>query len=1197
MSIKLDKEKHEKDNFKTLIKQALLNPNYETEVIIGGNMHLGSNITYHQFKKVFNRIRGKSQFHEMPDQHKLIITFDTATKFKDIRVIINGFNAINTFCITEKLDKIIYSLEFQRKTLVNEKINKININNYNFKLNQKQEETLDIDSTIVRECMKSWKELGKIYRYKKTYRFMTTKSNQKKLFSIDCSVVRNSSFEDIMMTKSEVVKKDLFHNVVKPREDKRQFIEWWKSITPTTQVQVRHIQTFHKTLKASKCFEAALEYELEIELHQTQIIHYYKDILGIDKDTPNLKSYDNVKKLMLDLNNDQRSKVIDYIFGLFFENIGLCLQCCQSSFYLVGNNDMYNIIKDYKRLTNQRGGTDTLFFGSLPIDLNIENCVEYHKDVISTGVTPTIIYDYAVSEKIDGERCLLYIDKDGECYLIERNGDVLLRKMGIQMPTTMGQTILDGEYIEYDKSGTYLNKLYAFDCYFYAGKNIMDYPFSTNKGRTDTERLFFINKTVKQFKEGMGVKSENKDLRTSAMNFKLDRVSFYFGESSSTPLERQQPEMIFSFCNELLNKMNAKYGGLLQEGHLFSYPTDGLIFTPCLKGVYEKFNYDIKSDVMDDNMTSQSGVEIDNDDKSEAQSELSLSLSENSSKSSIKSNKSTKTKQKNKTFKTTYGKKWESFFKWKPRQYLTMDLRVNIVKKAGCSKRELHYEGNRVYAITNLMCSNYTMSGNRNSMNAITSNHNRNLSKEGEHILLPSVNPSIGMKQELGNGLVFTDTIHQCYLPISTLHEDEIRCANGDIIYNGSIVEFKYDHEEAQEMMRWKPIRVRHGKKANAVSTCLDIWQLMNLSFDTSTISGYEQTQTLIRNFPDQLLMPNIYLKGNEYTGDNHFQIISNSINRYMVMNHTSGFSNPSAMIFGCGNMNDFGTYIESKCSRIIAFDNNSRVLNDKDDGAGAIISSSYSDVVKRLRYNTLLVNADLSKDITDPLLTEDSDFGVDGLNGFYLDIIYGREKVSEMETKKLRRFENLGVEGVHMIIGGANILNDIYSTEEHLNNFLNNVSTNLKDQGYFITTFVDGFKVCELLTASGEDKLHQVINKQGQTVYEFKGEKESSITYNITKDGHIPCGTSYERYVLGKPSYHTEYAVDSLYIEKLCMEKGLKVVECRTITDEPASYYDESVFLAKDKLGDNYKNDHFKEYYGLCKSLILQKDNTLLSG
>ena len=125
MSIKLDKEKHEKDNFKTLIKQALLNPDYETEVIIGGNMHLGSNITYHQFKKVFNRIRGKSQFQEMPDQHKLIITFDTATKFKDIRVIINGFNAINTFCITEKLDKIIYSVEFQRKTLVNEKINKI----------------------------------------------------------------------------------------------------------------------------------------------------------------------------------------------------------------------------------------------------------------------------------------------------------------------------------------------------------------------------------------------------------------------------------------------------------------------------------------------------------------------------------------------------------------------------------------------------------------------------------------------------------------------------------------------------------------------------------------------------------------------------------------------------------------------------------------------------------------------------------------------------------------------------------------------------------------------------------------------------------------------------------------------------------------------------------------------------------------
>jgi hypothetical protein len=62
-------------------------------------------------------------------------------------------------------------------------------------------------------------------------------------------------------------------------------------------------------------------------------------------------------------------------------------------------------------------------------------------------------------------------------------------------------------------------------------------------------------------------------------------------------------------------------------------------------------------------------------------------------------------------------------------------------------------------------------------------------------------------------------------------------------------------------------------------------------------------------------------------------------------------------------------------------------------------------------------------------------------------------------------------------------------------------------------------------------------------------------------------------------------------------MEKGLKVVECRTLTDEPASYYDESIFLSKDILGNNFKNEELKEYFSLCKTIIIQKDNSLLSG
>jgi len=1234
MSIKLNKEKYDKENIKTLIKQSLLNKTYETEVIIGGNMHLGSNITYDQFKRIFNRIRGKSQFKESSEQHKLVITFENTTKFKDLRLIINGFNAINAFCINERLDKINSSIVFEKKSFVNETINKVVVNNYNFKINQKNEEKIDVDNALIRDCMKSWKDLNKIYRYKKIYKFYTLKDNQVDLFSIDCSVVRNSSFDDVMMSKYDVGKKDLFNNVVKPKDDKRQFIEWWQSLKGNDMVQVRNIQTYHKTLKASKCFEADLEYELEIEFHQEKILNYYKSILNLE-DNSKLKTYDSLKKLMLDLNNEQRNKIIDYIFSLFFENIGLCLQCCQTSFYLLANNEMYTLIKDYKKLTNQKGGIETLFFGPLPIDLNLENTIQYHNDIINKGLIPSIIYDYSVSEKIDGERCLLYIANDGECYLIERNGDVMMRKMGLTMPNYLKNTVMDGEYIEYDKAGDYLNKLYIFDCYFYEGKNIMNYPFSTNKGKTDSERLFFLNKVVNIYKDGTGIKTVNTELKKSIMNFKLDKVSFYFGESSETDNDKRRPELIFQYCNELLNKMNIKYGGLLEEGHLFSYATDGLIFTPCLKGVFDKYNYNSNIKEYSNTTTTikninKSKLNINNNDKTggtiskinskhvdNVDNVDNVGNSGNKNKKYVKNNKLTES-----FFKTTYGKKWDSFFKWKSKDYLTMDLEVSIIKKNNSNTRHVHYENNKSYAIINLMCNNYFKNNflaSKNNMCAITSNHNRNLSKELKLIQLPSINPSFGIKQEVSNGIVFNDILNQCYLPISTLYEDEIRCENNDIIYNKNVVEFKYDINESNDMMRWKPLKVRHGKKANALNTCLDIWQLMNLSLDANTIINYEATEEFVNKYKSQLLMNNIYLSYNfnnnfnngingingiNGTNDNvnnnlvnMYQILMNGVYDYIITNNSTTFSNPIGMIFGCGNMSDFETYINCKFSRLICFDNNSRVLNDKDYGAGFIISKYQSESARRLKYNTLLITCDLSYDITDPLLENnlvDNKHIIDSRNNYYLDIIYGRHRVSDIETKKLKRFENLGVEGVHLIIGGINILNKVYENEEKLNNFINNISFNLQDQGIFITTFIDGFKVCELLNTLKNNEIYVIKDKSNdESLYEFKPVKD--INYELT-DGNITNGIEYLRYIKGLSSYQTEYAVDSIYLEKLCMEKGLKVIECRTLTDEPSSYYNEVVLLNRDKLGDKFNSDDLLDYFKMCKTFILQKDNTLLS-
>ena len=71
----------------------------------------------------------------------------------------------------------------------------------------------------------------------------------------------------------------------------------------------------------------------------------------------------------------------------------------------------------------------SLFIGALPVDLEHINCIQVADNLIDKMTEPNIVYDYAVCEKIDGERALLYIDDKGECYLINRNNENIFRKM------------------------------------------------------------------------------------------------------------------------------------------------------------------------------------------------------------------------------------------------------------------------------------------------------------------------------------------------------------------------------------------------------------------------------------------------------------------------------------------------------------------------------------------------------------------------------------------------------------------------------------------------------------------------------------------------------------------------------------------------------------------------------------------------
>jgi len=111
----------------------------------------------------------------------------------NLRYTIHGNQAINFYCKTNNLGDLksgTYSLI--RKKLVE----KIDINNYNVRVNIKSEEPQRIDL----EVFNDWNSLNKIFRYKKRFSFIT----QDNLFSFDLSVIKSSNKN---ITKMETTKK------------------------------------------------------------------------------------------------------------------------------------------------------------------------------------------------------------------------------------------------------------------------------------------------------------------------------------------------------------------------------------------------------------------------------------------------------------------------------------------------------------------------------------------------------------------------------------------------------------------------------------------------------------------------------------------------------------------------------------------------------------------------------------------------------------------------------------------------------------------------------------------------------------------------------------------------------------------------------------------------------------------------------
>lgn len=237
--------------------------------------------------------------------------------------------------------------------------------------------------------------------------------------------------------------------------------------------------------------------------------------------------------------------------------IKIVLSGFQGTNYPVSYTEQKQIMGSYMRMTQGEftNVENRHFIGPNSVTLQMENIAPLDDNSLTTNIR----VDYTVTEKADGDRHLLFVAKTGKIYLINTNMKVIFTGTITTNRDCIG-LLLDGELIQHDKHGAFINLFAAFDIYFYKWMDIRDLGFIVYKERKS--RLNILNHAISLLNPKSVVPSE------LFPPMKIAAKEFYYPTTVG--------DSIFSSCDKILTKVRE---------NRFVYETDGLIFTPAYLGV------------------------------------------------------------------------------------------------------------------------------------------------------------------------------------------------------------------------------------------------------------------------------------------------------------------------------------------------------------------------------------------------------------------------------------------------------------------------------------------------------------------------------------------------------------------------------------------------------------------------------------
>lgn len=332
----------------------------------------------------------------------------------------------------------------------------------------------------------------------------------------------------------------------------------------------------------SNVLENFAKYEIELEVNN-------ENIGGLAPRTPsrgvspprNGKPKPTPSASLASTNGGAWGGVIPLITDQLMSTIRKVLTGLQRTRFPIPKDEMETVLEDYFRVVYQLKEKESArqvirndpitspkyFVGPSSVALKFEHL---YPNSITETQDPYVMTDYTVTEKADGERCLLFVSpRTGKIYLIDMNMKVRFTGLCVtqeSIDTHFGGLILDGEYVTKDIHDHQVSMFLAFDVYFRHGRDCRSLPFldDVDSRRKDERKVFvgrytLLKTCLKEINHNLSNQSTRPLPNACLLGFK----EFYVLDS---------PEAFGVACESLLSKY-------------YPYKIDGLVFTPSYAAV------------------------------------------------------------------------------------------------------------------------------------------------------------------------------------------------------------------------------------------------------------------------------------------------------------------------------------------------------------------------------------------------------------------------------------------------------------------------------------------------------------------------------------------------------------------------------------------------------------------------------------